>query len=343
MAMLVPIVELLAGAALVLMTLRDVFDTVVVPGGSRTSLHVARRLLRVMLPLWRWLRPGKGISTTFAPVLLVASFVTWAMLMVLGFGMMCDALGDRFDPPVRSLFEAIYLAGSSMVTLGPSNTVALGAGRWVILAAGFCGLGAITLAVTYLLEIQSSVSRRDVGIYKLNTSAGDPPSALTLLETYAVLGCEGEVPAILGQTRDWCTTVRQSHASHPSLIYFRSTGTGAGWPAALGALLDLSLIVSRLIDEDHWRGPSLLLRAEGLRMSAELARLSRLEPAEDEASEEDVAEVRRRLGDAGYRLREDVDVSAMLRERRTNMACVKAMADHLGKPCAPFLPPPSAA
>lgn len=342
--MIVHILELVVGAVIVWMTLRDVFETVVVPGGSRASLHVARRLLRVLLPLWRRVvRPRDGISTAFAPVLLVASFVTWSALMILGFGLMCHALGDRFIPKIQSLPDAIYMAGSSMVTLGPSGTVVLGAARWVVVAAGFCGLASITLAVTYLLEIQSSVSRRDVGIYKLNTSAGDPPSALTLLETYAQIGCEQEVADIIGQSRDWCTTVRQSHTSHPSLVYFRSQGTGAGWPAALGALLDLSLIATRVIDKDEWRGPALLLRAEGLRLAEELARTARLKPAPDEASEEDFAELQRRLEVAGYSLRKEVDVRAALRERRSDMAWVKAMAEHLGKPCTRFVPPETGA
>jgi hypothetical protein len=338
--MLLRIVELAIGLVIVLTTLRDVFDTVVVPGGSRASLHVARRLLHVLLPAWRTLRPNKGISTTFAPVLLVAAFVVWSGLMLIGFGLMAHAVGSHFNPPVRSFADGAYVAGSSMVTLGLSGMVAAGPARWVVVAAGYCGLAAITMAVTYLLEIQSSVSRRDVGIYKLNTSAGDPPSALTLLETYAALDCEDDIPRILRESRDWCTTVRQSHASHPSLIYFRSTGTGAGWPAALGALLDLSLIVSRLLAQEEWQGAALLLRAEGSRMAEELAHLSRLKPVEDDdASEDDLAELRQRLEKAGYGLRPELDASATLRERRANMACVKAMADHLGKPCSPFVPP----
>ena len=54
--MLLNSIELIVGIALVLMTLRDVFETVVVPGGSKASLQVAHRLVRVLLPMWRWLR-----------------------------------------------------------------------------------------------------------------------------------------------------------------------------------------------------------------------------------------------------------------------------------------------
>jgi hypothetical protein len=338
--MLLNSIELIVGIALVLMTLRDVFQTVVVPGGSKASLQIARRLVHVLLPLWRRLRPRRGISPTFAPVSLVGAFLIWSALMLLGFGLVVHAVGDSFRPAIRTFPGAIYLAGSSMVTLGPTESAATGGARWVVLAAGFCGLASITMAVTYLLEVQSSVSDRDIGIFKLNTSAGNPPSALALLETYAALKSEAELAIVLRESRNWCTTVLQSHSAHPSLIYFRSIGTGAGWPAALGALLDLSLIVTRLIDREEWYGAAALLRADALRMAEDLGRLSHLDAGLDEITEEQLARVCQRLTRAGYPVREDIDVPAALRERASNMAFVKAMADHLGKPCTPFLPEP---
>ena len=87
----------------------------------------------------------------------------------------------------------------------------------------------MTMAVTYLLEVQSSISRRDIGIIKLNTSAGEPPSALTLLERFAAIG-NRERSATAAEGRNWCATVRQSHSNHPSLIYFRSVGRALAGP-----------------------------------------------------------------------------------------------------------------
>ena len=340
--MLLHAVQLVIGLALVLMTLRDVFETVVVPGGSRAALHVTRRLNHLLLPAWRRFRPRRGISPTFAPALLVGSFAIWTALLVLGFGLMLNTMRHSLHPAARSFADALYIAGSSVATIGLSSTAAEGTSRWVIIAAGFCGLAVITMAVTYLLEVQSTIATRDVGILKLNGAAGDPPSALALLETYALLGSQGELSHILRELRDWCTTVRQSHTSHPSLTYFRSQGTGAGWPAALGTLLDLSLIITRIVDGEELRGRALLLRAEGLRMAEELGQLARLHPVLDEVSEEDVQQLQGRLVDAGYKLRPDVDVAQVLHERSFNMGWVKAMADHLGKPCAPFIAPPGA-
>ena len=323
-----------AGLLLAAMTLRDVFETVVVPGGSRASLQVARRLGSCLLPLWKAVRgKRRGVSSTFAPVVLVGSFVIWIALLALGFGLMAYAARNRFQPPLESLFEGIYVVGSSLVTVGLSEENALGVARWIVLGAGFCGIAVITMAVTYLLQVQSSISQRDIGIIKLNTSAGIPPSALTLLERFAALRNGREIRRTLEEARNWCATVRQSHSAHPTLIYFQTIGVGAGWPAALGAVLDLALLAEHCIDDDALYGPAVLLRDEGLRMGRDLAHLAGVGPKEVDVSDAELKQAANRLASSGYPLRPDPNYSAMGAQRSEYRAYVEALADHLGKPC----------
>lgn len=323
----------LGGLVLAAMVLKDVFDTVVVPGGSRTSLKVAHRLVVMMLPLWKSIRGRRrGLSTAFAPFVLVSCFVIWMALLAVGFGLMAYSQRADFQPHLRTLGDAIYITGSSLVTVGLSQSNPTSFGRWVVLGAGFCGLAVMTMAVTYLLEVQSSIARRDTGIIKLNTSAGEPPSALTLLERFAVLRNEQALRRLLEECRDWCATVRQSHTTHPSLIYFQSTGTGAGWPAALGAALDLALIAEHLIDEDELYGPAILLREEGTRMARELALMISVKPIEAVTLTIELEQLAGRLANSGYRLRSAPKLEAMAQQRSEHMTCVNALAQHLGKP-----------
>jgi hypothetical protein len=325
----------LAGLVLAGMTLRDVFDTVVVPGGSRASLRVAHRLVRLMLPLWKHVRGrSRGLSATFAPFILVSSFVVWMLLLALAFGLMAYGFRRDFDPPLTSFFDAVYIVGSSLVTVGLSQINPTGTARWISLGGGFCGLAVMTMAVTYLLEVQSSVSRRDIGIVKLNTSAGEPPSALTLLERFAALRNTQALRDVLEDARTWCATVRQSHASHPSLIYFQSVGTGSGWPAALGAALDFALIAEHLIDDESLYGPAVLLREEGMRMARELALMIGVEPKEVHTATTELEQLEKRLAGSGYRLRANPKFPAMAAQRAEHMSCVNALAEHLGKPTA---------
>ncbi|MFL6753606.1 MAG: hypothetical protein ACJ8FI_01895 [Sphingomicrobium sp.] len=323
----------LLGVALAWLTLRDVFDTVVVPGGSRASLRVTQRMGRLLLALYKLpIRNRRGVSSTFAPLVLVSSFVTWMVLLAFAFGLMAFGARAQFDPPLRGFGDAVYESGGALLTIGLSPHYPAGLGRWIILAAGFCGLAVMTMAVTYLLEVQSSISRRDIGIIKLNTSSGDPPSALTLLEHFAAIRNQASLATDLEESRNWCATVRQSHSTHPSLIYFRSISTGAGWPAALGALLDLGLIAEHLIDDDRLYGPAILLRDEGARMAKELSQIIGLKPNDRRTDESELRQLVNRLATSGYPLRKNANLQVMAKQRDDHMGCVDALAEHLGRP-----------
>jgi len=329
------LILVLPGVILAWITLRDVFDTVVVPGGSRASLQVTRRIGTVLLALFKLVRGRRrGLSSTFAPLVLVSSFFIWMTLLALAFGLIAYGAREHFSPPIRTYGDAVYEAGSALLTVGLSPHYPAGAGRWIILAGGFCGLAVMTMAVTYLLEVQSSISRRDIGIIKLNTSAGDPPSALTLLERFAAIRNQAALPPDLEEARNWCATVRQSHSAHPSLIYFRSVSTGAGWPAALGAILDLALIAEHLIDDDKLYGPAVLLREEGRLMARELAEIIGLKPLDAPPDEAEIAQLATRLATSGYRLRADTNLRAMASQRAEHASCGNALAEHLGRPTA---------
>jgi hypothetical protein len=324
------------GVVLAGMTLRDVFETVVVPGGSRASLRVARRLGSALLPVWKAARGRRrGISGGFAPLVLFGTFLIWLALLALAFGLMAYAARAHFRPQLGSLAEGIYFAGSSMVTIGPGNAdAARGIARWIIVGAGFCGLAVMTMAVTYLLQVQASISQRDTGIIKLNTSAGEPPSALTMLERFAALRYRGEVREVLMAGRDWCASVRQSHSAHPMLIYFQSIGIGSGWPAALGAILDLALLAEHIVDDDALYGPATLLRSEGTRMARDLAAEAGVKPIEVSADEAELKQAANRLATSGYPLRNDIRFGEMVAQRAQYRAYVDAIAAHIGKPAA---------
>jgi len=157
---------------------------------------------------------------------------------------------------------------------------------------------------------------------------------LTHLERYAAIKNRQGLASDLEEGRTWCATVRQSHTSHPSLIYFKSTSTGAGWPAALGALLDLALMTEHLIDDDRLYGPAVLLREEGARMARELAMLIEIEPTRHITEESELAQLEQRLASSGYELRSNPNLLAMAKQRSEYQSCVDALAEHLGRPTA---------
>lgn len=329
-------IEFVLGAVVAWVTLRDVFQTVVVPGAARGFLKLSRRLVRLALPLANASRK-RGIGVNFGPVVLLLAFIGWMLLLVLGFGLMIHALSDSFRPPLDGFGHALYVAGGSMGTIGFGGAEAIGWARGVVVAAGFCGLAVMTLAVTYLLEVQSNIAHRDTGVIKITTTAGLLPSALALLERYSAPGSRDQLAALLRDGRDWCATVLQSHASHPWLVYFRSVGTATGWPAALGAFIDAALIAQMLIDDPQLCGPASLARDQAGRLVDGVVTMLRLEPQAEPTSHEVVERLCARLVAAGYVLREDRDLAAFIGLREKQSAPIRALAQHLCMPDAPLI------
>jgi hypothetical protein len=157
---------------------------------------------------------------------------------------------------------------------------------------------------------------------------------VTLLQRFAAIHDRGELEQVLRDGRDWCATVRQSHSNHPSLIYFQSVGTGSGWPAALGALLDVALLSEGCLDDQALRGPALLLREEGSSMARELAEVIGLRPCEVTDDKPELIQAAERLSGSGYSVYRDVDFGSLSARRAEYRSCVEALAKHLGKPTA---------
>src|SRR5205085_1081459 len=117
-----------------------------------------------------------------------------------------------------------------------------------------------------------------------------------------------------------------------TLIYFQSVGIGAGWPAALGAILDLALLAEHVIDDDSLYGPAIMLRNEGLRMAKDLAATAGVAPVEVDPAEAELKQASNRIAGSGYPLRKDIRFDEIAMQRSQYCAYVKGLAQHLGKP-----------
>jgi hypothetical protein len=113
---------------------------------------------------------------------------------------------------------------------------------------------------------------------------------------------------------------------------------GSGWPATLGAMMDLALMFELLIEDRESRALAILLRSEGLRLIDDLNGLIGLEAESDDTSAAAVPRVCARLTAAGYKLRSSVDAAEFAEQRRKHAGRVRAAAEHLGTTAAPLIP-----
>lgn len=320
--------EFAAGAALVLIALFDVFATMLVPGPVTSRFNLIIHTRRALLPLWRrsgGARPSNG----YAPFAFLVTFLCWGVLLLFGFGLMFDAIGDRFQPVLAGPSDGIWVAGLSLLTLGVSEFGADGLARGLILFAGLVGFGALTTAITFIFQVQAGLSDREPAVLALAAVAGTPPSGIGLLEELAALDARRELGGFFDEWRDWAAATQHSHLAYPVLNYFRSMDGEGDWLAALEAVLDAAAMLVACTDEPEGRAAATLLLRTGSRAAERLVRALRLSPTPGGAAG-DIAPPLDRLERAGYPVREE-GAAARFSDLRSGYApYLDALGEHLG-------------
>ena len=116
--------------------------------------------------------------------------------------------------------------------------------------------------MTFLFSLFGSYQRRERRVVTLQAAAGAPPSAVALLETYALLGLVDELPDLFREWEDWAVEVLDSHIAYPLLAFFRSSHDNLSWISALGTVLDAASLVLTTIDGPP-RGQAKLFKRVG--------------------------------------------------------------------------------
>jgi hypothetical protein len=240
------ILAVAGGIALVIAAIGSAVKTVVLPRAT------ASRITRTVFLLLRWLfrafvRPSMSyhrrdrILGAYAPLALMATLATWLTLVLAGFMLIFWATEDA---GWRTAFD---LSGSSLFTLGFSRPEGFGSTVLIFVEAAI-GLFLLALLITYLPSIYAAFSRREVGITALEVRAGSPPSAREMIWRYWRLERLPEIHEVWVEWERWFVDVEESHTSHPSLVFFRSSHPDHSWVTAAGAVLDGAAIVLSSVD-----------------------------------------------------------------------------------------------
>jgi hypothetical protein len=193
----------------------------------------------------------------------------WVVMVLTGFTAIFWGTG------IHPLSEAFAISGSSLLTLGFDRPP--GTARHVLAfsEAGF-GLGLVSLMISYLPTIYGAFSRREALVGMLETRAGLPPSAGSLLTRYSRIGWLDRIgDDIFERWEQWFVDIEESHASQPSLVFFRSPHPERSWITAAGCVLDTAAVVASTVDRPHDARCDLMIRTGflTLRRIAEVFRI----------------------------------------------------------------------
>lgn len=327
---------LLGGLSLTAATLADIFVTILVPGPNRGFLRIGARLNRVTLPVARALsrrrHRGGRPSNSFAPFLFLLIFATWLLLLLIGFGLLFFAMRDHFTPPLHDMGDAVYFAGSSLLTLGVSEVDAHGPARALLLAAGLSGFAAITATLTFVLQVQTALHQRESRVLTLGSLAGTPPTGIGLLESVASLSVASELHDFFRVWRDWAASTLHSHVASPMLIFFSSVDEESDWLLSLQAVLDAATMLMALTDHEA-KGAATLMHRGGSRTAARLCALLGADQRDPTPLGEDaVRALSAKLERCGYPvIPVDAHLLAQFERLRGDYACrIDALARRLG-------------
>lgn len=248
-----PILEFIGGALIVMVTLYDVFQGVVVPRWTGRKLRLAPYLTSVVWPWWKrvaW-KLGEGDNhsrrndflAAYAPAMLIVLLIAWGTLLILGYGVMLHALRGQIED-AHSFGDTLYLAGVALLTIGFGDIVPLGIlSRSVTLSAGAAGMVVTALVISLTFTLYAAFSRREVLVLTLDARAGSPPSGISLLETHAQFDLLEDLPRLFSAWELWTAEMLDSHLAYPLLPFFRSSHAGCSWVGALGAILDAATLL----------------------------------------------------------------------------------------------------
>ena len=342
-------IELLAGFILVGLVLYDVFQSVVVPRWSDIRLRLSPLLIKWCWPIWRKMAfsvisddKRENFLGTFAPLALMITLVMWVLSLILGFAMAIYALSAEIKPVPSGFGDALYLAGTSLFTLGFGDMVATGGlARVVLLLAAASGLAVVALVISLTFSLYGSFQRREVLILTLDARAGVPPSGLALLETYAQYHMLDDLPLTFSAWEVWAAEMLESHIAYPILPYFRSSHTDESWISALGAVLDAATLLMTTVQagpecQERLHGAARMVYRLGCHAVTDLSHWFRFHAEGQGGCGVERAEfenARQALRRAGYGLRDAEEAwTDFVKYRSVYASSLNAMARHFATP-----------
>jgi len=305
--------EILIGFSIVAVLLADIFQAVLVPRFTPASLRLAPLLIgRIIWPLCRRLAlvmKNESVQDyylgAFAPMAFVMIFLTWMVAMTLAFGLIIHGLGSEFRPCIHDFHTAVYVAGTSLLTLGFGDIIAKSfLGRIVVLLGAVTGITVVAVGVSFLFSMQQSVHNREIMVNAFQSRIDKNCSAVSLLLSYADRGITNLLAAQINEWETWAADVLSSHRAFPLLCYFRSGHMCVSWITVLGIMLDAANLLSTTINDRRFGHADFFLEI-GCKLVQFFKDYLNIEPENSCIRREEFAEAFVLLKERGYLLHEE--------------------------------------
>lgn len=247
------------GFLLVYATLASALRTFVLPRSENVFLTrlVFDILYRIFSFRLRWAKSyaqRDRIMAYFAPLALLLLPIVWISGVSLGYTAMFWAVG------IETWFDAFFVSGSSLLTLGFAPVSGLGQ-EILAFSEATLGLGLVALLIAYLPTMYAAFSRREAAVTMLEVRAGAPPWAVTMIERFFRIQGLPRLEEQWVMWEVWFTELEETHTSFSPLVFFRSPKPDHSWITAAGAVLDAAALSASTLDIGRNPQAELCIRA----------------------------------------------------------------------------------
>jgi len=304
----------------------DIFQSIILPRATSRRLRIAPLLVgKILWPNYRKIVARLPLSwrpswyRAFAPLTFVTLIGVWLSLLIFGFAFLIFTAGNYVRPPITKLSDALYFAGTSVLTLGFGDLVA---SQWparaIVLIAAMLGLIFMALGVSLLFSMQSYFQQREQTVNTLMSRAGSPASGVVLLLRYRELNIVSSLSHTFVQWESWVALILESHCAYPLLIHFRSGATENSWLASVGATLDAATLLLTTVDGD-WVGEADLYYWMAVNTLKSICNHLELSPIEEETvSYSEYLQALEYLKDARYKIKNSQSSFEYFKARRSS-------------------------
>ncbi len=298
------ILAAIGGIIILLITLWEAFETIILPRRVTRPLRIVRIFYRTtwvswsaMNRLFRTKKMREAHLSYYGPLSLLALFAGWALLLITGFALLHWAAGSAINtggetPTFRTDF---YLSGTTLFTLGlgdvtPKSPMA----RVITVCEGGMGFGFLGLMISYLPTLYGAFSQRELNISLLDARAGSPPTAGELLRRHTQYADDEILAPYLRDWEMWAAQLMESHLSYPVLCYFRSQHDNQSWLAAFTTVLDVTaLFIAYGEGAAKWQAQlTFAIARHAVVDLAEVLRVPSSKPPQDRLPPRDIPHVR---------------------------------------------------
>ncbi len=225
-----PAIEQAVGALIVFLVVLDIFLTVLYArmGSSVLVDWVAGFTWRFFLLIAKLSSSHRPAILSFAGPSMILVFISfWGMGLICGAALIVhpklgSAVRASSGPTPTDFITAMYVAGSSMTIVGTSTFEPQTKGfRMLFLLAAILGVSAVSLTLTYLMQVYRALMDRNVlglSLYLLTCESGDAARMI------AALGPNGQFSAgysNLVNVGNQMAELKEVHHFYPVLFYFR--------------------------------------------------------------------------------------------------------------------------